>query len=128
MLMPDFHPETETVEAPWAGDGKFSRGQLRHPIVKAPDGRLAVDVFVHPRRGTMADVWRKQDHPNLHKLPPNAPRAVKSLYRADGQLAHLRGTGDYWTEISTIAFDAWDDFVSNGGIPGVHYETTQLDK
>ena len=111
MMMPSYKPQTEVVEAPWAGDGTFSSGQLRHPIVKSSDGRLAVDVWVDGGK-TKARVWRKEDHPNLEKLPENAPRKVKALYRADGQLAHLRGTGDYWTEPAKLAQDAWDEYVA----------------
>lgn len=108
MNLPDFAPETEVVTAPWAGDGVFSYGQTYHPVIKAPDGRLAVDVWVNGTT-TMARLWRRRDHPNLGKLPWNAPRKVKALYRADGQLAHLRA-GDIQSDPAWAAMLAWEEY------------------
>jgi len=109
--MPDFTPPTEVVQAPWAGTGGYSYGMLLHPIVKSPDGRLAVDVWFDPRsETTMAKVWRRQDHPNLGNLPRNVPRKVKALYRADGQLAFMRHEGDVFTSPAWLAMNAWDAY------------------
>lgn len=107
--LPDYSPKTEVVEALGAGKGRFSYGQTFHPIVKAPDGRLVVDVWVRPGGKTMVRLWRREDHPNLSVLPVNAPRKVKALYRADGQLAYLRSS-EYWTNPLKLAIEAWEEY------------------
>lgn len=90
MVLPDYEPETEVVEIHGI-DGCYPMGQVFHPIVKLPDGRVAVDVWVSGDR-VLGRAWRRQDHPNLKNLPAGTPKSVKSIYTAAGQLAYMRMT------------------------------------
>lgn len=109
MRLPDYTPETETVEAPWAVAG-FSSGQVFPPVAKAPDGRVVVDIWADGDK-TMARVWRRADHRNLKALPGNAPRKVRAIYRADGQLAMMRAA-DYWSHPVKHALEAWEGYLN----------------
>ena len=126
MPLPDFTPKTSIVAfekpafaKPWGG--------AMPPLHKLPNGELVVDWYQHreeppevvtflqrhhpnyvphPKAGlAVATVWRREDHPNKALLPPNAPRTVKALYRADVQLAMLRSAYD-----TTPALDAWESY------------------
>lgn len=123
MGLPDFSPETREAHFE---DPKWAKpwGGVAPPLHKLPNGELVVDwaryrkeapdaeAFLKerypdwqqdPKAGfVIAKVWRKADHPNMRLLPKNAPRAVKALYRADVQLALLRGSYD-----TEPAFEAW---------------------
>lgn len=106
----DFAPQVEDVA--WHGDAVFSYGKQRHPIEKAPDGRLAVDVYMG-REGPRALLWRREDHPNLPRLPDGTPRAIKRLYTAEGQMLVLRQECDYFGSIQKAAFDALEKWRAN---------------
>lgn len=57
------------------------------------------------------DIIQYEDHPFLATLPANAPRAVKSIYRKEVRLKHLRTTDGGDTLNDLYAADAaWDKF------------------
>ena len=111
--MPDCEPITETIPAPpsfrheeWGPNSQFP------PIQKMPDGRLIVDWWTSKDGMIMCKIWTRADHPNMATLPEDAPRAVRTVYTADIQLAMLRGTN----EQALAAMDAWERY-SLGGVP-----------
>lgn len=110
MVKPDWSPTVETIEYP-AGVPvpEHPHGAPYPPLVKLADGRLIVDYW-RRRDGTMAArVWRQADHPNMAKLPANAPRAVRHMFTKAGQLALIRLTDD---AIVQRAYKAWDTFAA----------------
>ena len=58
---------------------------------------------------TWAKVWLREDHPNLKKLPVDAPEKVKFLYKSDGQLASLR-ISSYPDNVVARALTAWEAY------------------
>ncbi len=128
MHLPDWKPITREIILDRRAR-EYSQAALFPPVEKLPDGGLVVNEWnaapVHvwetkpspwgeeglrvrtfyPEK-THAVVWDRADHPNLSALPANAPRAVNALYRADGQLAYLRG--DY--DLVERAGAAWDRY------------------
>jgi hypothetical protein len=73
-------------------------------------GRVRARNIISGRRlVAFGKVWAREDHPNLRALPNGVPRAVKSLYTADGQLSYIRG--DYDRAIK--AERAWESYLLN---------------
>jgi hypothetical protein len=112
LPLPPFSPSLDEIEMPAAellalrGGRVQSQEEQYPPIAKMPDGRLIVESYEarNPFDGMMrCFLWRREDHPNLLLLPEHTPRAVKALYRADGQLAYLRGNYG----LARQAHDAW---------------------
>jgi hypothetical protein len=79
------------------------------PAARYLDHVRARTIITNSRRVAFGKVWARADHPNLKALPAGVPRAVKSLYTADGQLAYIRG--DYDRAIKAV--QAWDDYALN---------------
>jgi hypothetical protein len=107
-VLPDWEPFTEEVENPCPpfSAGPWSQAAQFPPIQKLADGRIVVDWWVGSGR-VVAKAWRRADHPNISLLPWNAPRSVKTMYRADTQLAYLRGD----VSAAEKAMDAWEQYV-----------------
>lgn len=104
--MPDYTPpaewiDTEEINPCYTG--------LQYPISKLSDGRVVVDARIGANGQTQAKVWRRGDHENLSRLPNNAPRRVKRMFRADTQLAILRCT-DFFKHPVHGAYEAWEDY------------------
>lgn len=114
-MMPNFSPVGIEVITLTEMTGEFSSGQVYHPILKIPDGRIVVDVWIGEGQRLFGKAWRKADHPNLANLPADAPRAVKHLYTADGQLAQMRAS-DYYSMPSTKAYEAWGRYTGSDGL------------
>ena len=104
--LPDHRPATEIVPLPDDWDITYSQSAMYPPIRKLSDGRLVVDMWSGAEGSQWGKAWARADHPNLSALPEHAPRAVKALYRADGQLAVLRGD----QARVEAAMDAWGKF------------------
>jgi hypothetical protein len=79
------------------------------PAARYIDRVRARNIISGRRRVAFGKVWAREDHPNLRALPNGAPRAVKSLYTADGQLSYIRG--DYDRAIK--AEQAWESYLLN---------------
>ena len=52
------------------------------------------------------------DHPFLERLPPNAPRTVKTIYKKENILKYFR-TDEYWTISKDLdkADEAWKKYL-----------------
>jgi hypothetical protein len=104
--MPDYTPVIRIVALPvdmpfkeWPQSSPFP------PIEKMEDGGILIDRCHYPDH-VRAKVWDRADHPNAGLLPENAPKIVKHLFTAAGQLALLRG--DY--EMAIKAMMAWEKY------------------
>ena len=104
--LPEYRPTLTDVKIDGI-TGEFSG--VYHPVVKLPCGRVAVDVWVDADGQVWGSAWRREDHSNLKALPDNAPRKVKHLYKAAGQLAQLRST-DYMAQPYFAASKAWEEY------------------
>ena len=106
-VLPNYAPVTRIVVLAHDRDFKeWPQSAQFPPIEKMADGGLMVDRCHYPDR-VEAKVWDRADHPNARLLPVDAPRAVRHLYSASGQLAYLRG--DY--EQANRALFAWEKYI-----------------
>lgn len=104
MPIPEWMPRT--VYEPYPADLETQRGP-RPDVVPLPDGRLIVDWFGNDKEVT-AVIWDNKDHPNMAKLPADAPESVRALYSRPVQLSILRAT-DCWGALAAAdkAMAAW---------------------
>lgn len=131
MNLPDHTPITEVWENP-AGYEPKPAPQAGMPRLEKLGEYVVVDWWAtapgwivgfdnidewkdgnRPYPGPFAvRVWKRQDHQNMEKLPWNAPRAVKALYRASVQLKRLRATSawDFLDDIQK-AETAWAEYL-----------------
>lgn len=92
----------------------------------APFGRIrklrgtliALDASYN-RDGSLHSVHvaRLTDHPFLKELPANTPRVVRSLYRKEKRLAHLKATDAFVTgREMRMADEAWEKYLDETGL------------
>ena len=110
--MPDYQPRCEWINAP---DDYIGRtwNTVYPPVIKLANGDMIVDEchpawFTGQTKPIQIKVLKAGDHPNIKALPANAPRKVKSIYRAEVQLRMVRETQS--SRMLQDAYDAWADY------------------
>jgi hypothetical protein len=76
---------------------------------RMPDGSLIIDAYRSANGTMIATLYTPGDHPNLKRLPSDAPEVVKQLYLPAFQIRLLRAREYPIAEVLAAA-EAWDRY------------------